>query len=131
VHFLLPFPFLQELIIGDYGLVTMAVPAMLHGVLAGQFPEATWALLPHERGSIAREAAEVLTKNFRAGLRPLLIGPGFGMEDTTQGFLEDLLTETSASNKPSARIGFLQDQEEKKEDTATHLPPISQSMQTA
>ena len=28
------------------GLVTMAVPAPLHDALAGQFPEATWTLLP-------------------------------------------------------------------------------------
>jgi len=29
------------------GLVTLAVPSPLHGVLAGQFPEATWVLLPN------------------------------------------------------------------------------------
>ena len=28
------------------GLVTLAVPAPLHAALAGQFPEATWVLLP-------------------------------------------------------------------------------------
>jgi len=36
------------------GLVTMAIPSMLHSTLAGQFPEATWALLPHEGGAISR-----------------------------------------------------------------------------
>ena len=105
------------------GLVTMAVPAMLHSALAGQFPEATWALLPHERGSIAREAAEILPKSFERATA-LLIGPGFGMEDTTREFLSDLLSGVLAPKKAAGRIGFLQEQAEKEENTATHLPPI-------
>ena len=105
------------------GLVTMAVPAMLHSTLAGQFPEATWALLPHERGFIAREAAEVLPKNFERATA-LLIGPGFGMEDTTQEFLSDLLLGESNPKKAAGRIGFLHEQEEKKENTVAHLPPM-------
>jgi len=105
------------------GLVTMAVPSMLHSVLAGQFPEATWSLLPHERGFIARDAAKKLTESFERATA-LLVGPGFGMEDTTQGFLEDLLKGNSASKKASSRIGFLQEQEAKKEEVATHLPPM-------
>ncbi len=104
------------------GLVTMAVPAMLHSALAGQFPEATWALLPHEHGFIAREAVDVLIKNFERATA-LLIGPGFGVEDTTQGFLEDLLAGKATPKKSSSRIGFLQDQKDKKEDTATSFPP--------
>jgi len=105
------------------GLVTMAVPAMLHGALSGQFPEATWALLPHERGFIAREAAEVLPKSFERATA-LLIGPGFGMEDTTREFLLDLLTGESAPKKNAGRIGFIHEQEEKKEIAATHLPSL-------
>src|SRR5690606_11727029 len=61
------------------GLVTMAVPAPLHGVLAGRFPEATWVLLPHELGVIAAHAAEVIAKNFESA-SALLLGPGFGTE---------------------------------------------------
>lgn len=105
------------------GLVTMAVPAMLHDPLSGQFPEATWALLPHERGFIAREAAEVLPKSFERATA-LLIGPGFGMEDTTQEFLSDLLTGESAPKKAAGRIGFIHDEEEKKEKVAAHLPSL-------
>jgi hydroxyethylthiazole kinase-like uncharacterized protein yjeF len=107
------------------GLVTVAIPAMLHGALAGQFPEATWALLPHERGSIAREAAKTLPKYFERATA-LLVGPGFGMEDVTLEFLKDLLTEEMAPKKPSGRIGFLQEvnDKEKKEETAAHLPPM-------
>lgn len=105
------------------GLVTMAVPAMLHAALAGHFPEATWALLPHERGVIAREAVKPLMKNFERATA-LLVGPGFGVEDTTCEFLKDLLTSASAPKKASGRIGFLQEQDGKKEDTVLHLPPI-------
>ncbi len=105
------------------GLVTMAVPAMLHGALAGQFPEATWALLPHERGFIARGAVKALTENFERATA-LLLGPGFGMEDTTHEFLKDLLADESAPQKASRRIGFVRDQEVAADDSETHLPPM-------
>jgi NAD(P)H-hydrate epimerase len=105
------------------GLVTMAVPAMLHSALAGQFSEATWSLLPHERGFIAREAAKKLVKNIERATA-LLVGPGFGMEDTTRDFLSDLLTGEAAPNKTSGRIGFIRDQETAPDDSATQLPPM-------
>jgi NAD(P)H-hydrate epimerase len=105
------------------GLVTMAVPSMLHAVLAGQFPEATWSLLPHERGFISRDAAKKLAESFERATA-LLVGPGFGMEETTQGFLEDLLMGNSTPKKALGRIGFLKEQEARKEEVATHLPPL-------
>jgi NAD(P)H-hydrate epimerase len=95
----------------------------LHSALAGQFPEATWSLLPHERGFISREAGKRLAENFERA-SALLLGPGFGMEDTTQGFLEELLTGNSTPKKASGRIGFLKEQEAKKEETAKQLPPL-------
>jgi len=105
------------------GLVTMAVPAMLHSALAGQFPEATWSLLPHERGFIAREAAEKLAENFERATA-LLLGPGFGMEDTTGDFLKELLTDVSAPKKASGRIGFIRGDETASNDSTSQLPPI-------
>jgi NAD(P)H-hydrate epimerase len=105
------------------GLVTMAVPSMLHTALAGQFPEATWSLLPHERGFISRDAANKLTESFERATA-LLVGPGIGMEDTTRGFVEDLLAGNSAPKKTPGRIGFLQEQGPKKEEAAMHLPPM-------
>jgi len=42
------------------GLVTLAVPGPLHGVLAGQIPEATWLLLPHEVRSQKRHGCSCL-----------------------------------------------------------------------
>ena len=105
------------------GLVTMAVPAMLHSALAGQFPEATWSLLPHERGFISRGAVKPLMKNFERATA-LLVGPGFGMEDTTQDFLKDLLVAETSPKKVTNRIGFLQEQEDEKEEGLAELPPM-------
>jgi len=72
------------------GLVTLAVPAPLHPILAGQLPEATWLLLPHERGVIAEEGAEVLLPELTK-TQALLIGPGFGLEKPTAAFVRRLL----------------------------------------
>ncbi len=105
------------------GLVTMGIPSMIHSALAGQFPEATWSLLPHERGSISREAVKPLAKNFERATA-LLVGPGFGMEDTTQDFLKDLLAVETAPKKVPGRIGFLQEQENITEEDIAELPPM-------
>jgi len=106
------------------GLVTLAVPAPLHGVLAGQFPEATWVLLPHEGGRISEHAVDVLSKNFEHA-SALLLGPGFGTETTTKVFMEDLLAGKSAQKKAAARIGFVHEEAAKKQDEAENaIPPM-------
>lgn len=105
------------------GLVTLAVPAPLHGVLAGQFPEATWVLLPHEAGRVSENAADVLAKNFEQA-SALLIGPGFGTETTTKVFLEDLLA-GAKQKKTSTRIGFVHEEStSKNEETENKFPPM-------
>lgn len=105
------------------GLVTLAVPAPLHGALAGHFPEATWVLLPHEAGRVSENAADVLAKNF-GNASALLIGPGFGIETTTRVFLEDLLAGKSAQKKAAARIGFVHTEGKKKVETENNIPPL-------
>jgi len=106
------------------GLVTLAVPAPLHGVLAGQIPEATWVLLPHEAGRVSENASDVLTKNFESA-SALLIGPGFGTEMTTKVFLEDLFAGRSAQKKAAARIGFVHEESaSKKVETEIKFPPM-------
>jgi hydroxyethylthiazole kinase-like uncharacterized protein yjeF len=105
------------------GLVTLAVPAPLHTALAGQIPEATWVLLPHEKGGISSHAAEVLAKNFeRASV--LLIGPGLGMEDSTKEFIENVLDVKNAIKKKAPSIGFVHTEAEKKNDVEIKLPPM-------
>jgi len=100
------------------GLVTLAIPASLHGSLAGHFPEATWVLLPHEMGVIASGAADVLIKNLERATA-LLVGPGLGLEDTTRDFIANLLNGTT--EKPAhGRMGFVQGSGGK-----TDLKPVS------
>ena len=105
------------------GLVTLAVPASLHNALAGQIPEATWVLLPHSMGVISSSAAEVLTKSFERATA-LLIGPGFGAETTTKEFIENILAGTSAPKKSTARIGFVHEESESKDEASNNLPPM-------
>ena len=105
------------------GLVTLAVPAPVHIALAGRFPEATWVLLPHEMGVISSGGAEVLAKNFERA-SALLVGPGFGMENTTKEFVENLLEGKYIAKKTTQRIGFVRQDAETKEETNAKLPPM-------
>jgi ADP-dependent NAD(P)H-hydrate dehydratase / NAD(P)H-hydrate epimerase len=105
------------------GLVTMAIPASLHGTLAGRFPEATWVLLPHEMGVISSNGAEILAKNFERA-SALLIGPGFGMENSTKEFIENILEGRYSAKKAAQRIGFVRQEMEKAEENQAKLPPM-------
>jgi hydroxyethylthiazole kinase-like uncharacterized protein yjeF len=105
------------------GLVTMAVPAPLHGTLAGRFPEATWVLLPHEMGVISSNGAEVLAKNFERA-SALLIGPGFGTENSTREFIENILEGKYSAKKTTQRIGFVRQEAEKAEENNPKLPAM-------
>jgi len=105
------------------GLVTLAIPAQLHAALAGHFPEATWLLLPHELGVVAADAASVLTENLERATA-LLIGPGFGLEDTTKEFLEKLLRGATLPKIPHGRIGFIQTKAGDAESERLVLPPL-------
>jgi hydroxyethylthiazole kinase-like uncharacterized protein yjeF len=86
------------------GLVTLAVAGPLHAALAGHFPEATWILLPDDLGVIAENAAPVLRKNLGRATA-VLIGCGFGTEETTRLFLQRFL-EYETQGKPR-QIGFM------------------------
>ena len=103
------------------GLVTLAVPAPLHRVLAGHFPEATWILLPHEMGVISSDAGKVLNKYLERSIA-LLLGPGFGVEDTTRDFLAVLIG--GSSRESSQRIGFVPVPNEGDLGEEMVLPPI-------
>ena len=72
------------------GWVTLAVPEPLHAALAGSFVEATWLLLPHKDGFIAAEGAEILGANLGKPTA-LLIGPGFGLQETSRDFIAQLI----------------------------------------
>jgi len=103
------------------GLVTMAVPAPLHEALSGQFPESTWILLPHEVGVISADAARVLRHNIDRATA-ILIGPGFGLEDTTREFLARLFANGGLANKSS--IGFIRGTKENLENENIQTPIV-------
>ncbi|GAB4578020.1 MAG: bifunctional ADP-dependent NAD(P)H-hydrate dehydratase/NAD(P)H-hydrate epimerase [Anaerolineales bacterium] len=73
------------------GLVTLAVPRPVQPMLAGHLPEATWLPLPEEDGCIAADAAEMLREKL-ARVTAMLIGPGFGLHETTRHFLARFLS---------------------------------------
>jgi hydroxyethylthiazole kinase-like uncharacterized protein yjeF len=103
------------------GLVTLSVPSPLHPALAGQFPEATWILLPHELGVIAPEAAEVVLKNLDRATA-LLVGPGFGLEAPTAEFISRLLGGIPRAG--SGKIGFVHGPSESTKKEHERLPPL-------
>ena len=105
------------------GLVTLAIPSSLHMTLAGQFPEATWVMLPHELGVIASGGVEVLAKNFERATA-LLLGPGFGTENTTREFIENILEGRFSAKKVPQRIGFVHEEAEKMEENKAKWPPM-------
>jgi NAD(P)H-hydrate epimerase len=91
----------------------------LHLALAGQFPEATWLLLPEEEGVIAPEAAVTL-RNGLGRATALLLGPGFGLEKPTQLFLDRLLPSSPGSSR--GELGFLPSPSQAASDL--ELPPV-------
>jgi NAD(P)H-hydrate epimerase len=105
------------------GLVQLAVPGPVQIAIAGQFPEATWILLPQEFGVISEGGADVLIKNIDRATA-LLVGPGLGTEDSTKTFIENLLKNKVSSKKTSGRIGFTQTESDKKADKIPDLPPM-------
>lgn len=103
------------------GLVTLAVPNPLHGTLAGHFPEATWVLMPHELGVISEDASDVLLENLGRATA-LLIGPGFGLEDTTRDFLSRLIGSVPRAGRGG--IGFTQTSWKYITREQVELPPL-------
>lgn len=73
------------------GLVTLAVPQLIHPIAAAAIREATYCPLAHNDGFIAPSAVPVVQKK-SAKASALLIGPGLGHNDSTAIFLTDLLT---------------------------------------
>lgn len=84
------------------GLVTVALPAPIHGAVAAGLPEATYVLLPHELGVVAEPAVEVLADVLER-YDALLLGPGLGREEETVAFVEGLLSGVG-ERRP---VGFL------------------------
>jgi NAD(P)H-hydrate epimerase len=102
-------------------LVTLAVPQPIHLALAGQFPEATWILLPDEDGVISEHAADVVRSNLER-VTALLVGPGFGLQETTRKFIARLLA--TASKPARGAVGFAPAPVKTPSSEGAGLPPL-------
>jgi len=103
------------------GLVKMAVLEVVQAAIAGQLPEAVWVLLPENLGVISKEAVRVLIENMDR-VSAMLLGPGWGREDETGIFLEELM-QAGPKMESSAGMGFVgkkSGQKRKREG----LPPL-------
>ena len=100
------------------GLVQAAVPGPLYEVLAGHLPEAIWLLLPDEMGVIHAKAAGLVRQNLGRATA-LLLGPGWGEEETTGSFLAALLAQDH-----QADMGFVVRSDHRKGKTGCGLPQL-------
>jgi len=87
------------------GLVECALPERIYETAAANNPENIYTLLEDEDGVISENAAGTLLKRL-TNASTLLLGPGFGLEETSARFIQRVLFSPSAKNKSSA-IGFL------------------------
>jgi NAD(P)H-hydrate epimerase len=109
------------------GLVTVGAPQPVVAVLAAQLLEPTWLLLPHDMGVLSEGAAEVIQEEV-GNYQALLLGPGWGREETTKSLLTTLFAQTATVPKRTARrkIGFAAGANvaETTNDAETSLPPL-------
>lgn len=101
------------------GLVTLAVPGSIHGLLVSHLPEATWVVLPQETGVIAESAAEIVQQAARSA-QAVVLGPGLGREGTTRKFLARLLG--GSEQAPKGRMGFVRSGEKSAATSASGFP---------
>ncbi len=87
------------------GLISVGAPEPTIRALASQLSEPTWLLFPHDMGVIADSAAPLIRKE-AATYDALLLGPGWGREDTTRDLLAKLLDPDAAHPAAHHPIGF-------------------------
>lgn len=104
------------------GLVRLAVPGSIHTAIAGSLVEVTWVILPHEVGVISETAVDVVYKNMEK-VSCLLIGPGIGLEETTELFLKRLF-DRRVKTGTKAGIGFVMVTKESGPGVEQLLPPL-------
>ena len=85
------------------GLVTVAVPGIIHGIVASQLPEATYIILPSDMGVISDSGVSILRQAFEK-VDSLLLGPGWGTERPTADFIHGIFS--SVQDDVSGGIGF-------------------------
>ena len=106
------------------GLVSVGAPEPTIRAMAAQLAEPTWLLFPQDMGVIAESAAPLIRKE-AASYNALLLGPGWGREDTTRDLLAKLLDPDAVHPAAHHPIGFTSSAnaaEDQPEDTP--LPPL-------
>jgi NAD(P)H-hydrate epimerase len=86
------------------GLVTLAVPAAIHGALAAKISEATFLLLPQAMGVVAPDAVRLLVEKLD-GYQAVLLGSGLTQEKEALEFVHKLF-QAETPPKRKGRIGF-------------------------
>lgn len=105
------------------GLVTLAIPNLLHPAIVPALPEVTYILLPHTLGVLDGRAmsplTEKLTGESSSAYSAMLVGPGLSHTPETVSFMRRLLgLETGKRN-----TGFVPS-EAKVDDERPTLPPL-------
>ncbi len=101
------------------GLVTLAIPNVLHTAIVPALPEATYVLLPHTLGVLDTHAAAVLMEKMPT-YSAMLIGPGLSHTPETTAFLRRLLG--LESGKRSA--GFVPNAVKSGPERLVSFPPL-------
>jgi NAD(P)H-hydrate epimerase len=105
------------------GLVTLAIPGMIHASLSALLPEATFLLLPQDMGVLSGGGLKPLAERI-GEYQAMLVGPGLGREKPTAAFLESILGNPQQPSKKAA-IGFRVAAVEAPSDApALQLPPL-------
>lgn len=110
------------------GLVTVGAPGPVIAALAAHIAEATWLLLPHDMGVVSDNAASLIQEQIST-YEALLLGPGWGQEETTGNLLKKLLEqpEEIARKRNKRTLGFgAQDDtpDTTQQEQSTQLPPV-------
>jgi len=107
------------------GLVTLAVPAAIHGALAAHISEATYLILPQAMGVVAPAAVGLVIEKM-SDYTAMLLGCGLTQEKEAVEFVHKLF-QAEAPPKRKGRIGFQTGSgaEEKEEnDERPVFPPL-------
>lgn len=99
------------------GLVTLALPSIIHEAVAARLAGATYLILPHEMGVIASGGMRAIAEKI-GEYDALLLGPGLGHEQATAAFVDDLLNGVKSHH----RLGFASSG--KKVTSSLTLPPL-------
>lgn len=110
------------------GLVTVGAPQPVVAVVSAHLFEPTWLLLPHDMGVLASSAVQLVQKEM-AAYDALLLGPGWGREQTTREFMTTLINSTSETAKQHTHrpLGFVEKTpqiEAESENVTPKLPPL-------